>query len=124
MSLFCNLSRSDSQKRIVEVLPQLLALTEDEKFITRRQTMQALWKIAWFDPELLGPIVNQYVERFSSCVNEEHANLMQRDIVQALLTLAEMRNDSELSNKVNQLIESEPDPKARKALVALKKKTK
>jgi hypothetical protein len=124
MNLFCNLSRCDSQKRIVEILPQLLALTEDEKFITRRQTMQALWKVAWFEPELLGPVVDKYIERFSTCVKEEHPNLLQRDIVQALLTLAELRNDTELSKKVNQLIESEPDPKARKALVALKNKTK
>ena len=120
MNLFCNLSRCDSEKRIHSILPRLLALTEDEKFITRRQTMQALWKVAWFQPETYEAVVAKYVERFSSCVNEEHPNLLQRDIIQALLTLSDLRNDYELAAKVDSLIQSEPDAKARKGLTAVK----
>lgn len=124
MNLFCNLARCDSEKRIPGILPRLLAMTEDEKFITRRQSMQALWKVAWFQPDTYEAIVNKYVERFSSCVDEEHPNLLQRDILQALLTLADLRNDRELAVKVDALIEIEPDAKARKALTAVKKNRK
>jgi hypothetical protein len=124
MNLLCNLTRSDHDKHIIGVLPKLLALTEDEKFITRRQTLQALWKVAWFLPETYENVVGKYVERFTTCVNEEHANLLQRDAIQGLLTLAELRNDEALFGKIDQLIQSEPDDKARKALLALKKKKK
>jgi hypothetical protein len=124
MSLLCNLARSDKEKRAVTLLPKILSLSQDGKFITRRQTLQALWKIAWFEPETCEAVVKKYIERFHTCVSEEHPNLLQRDIIQSLLTLAELRGDEALFTQIDQLIQSETDEKTRKTFLALKKKKK
>lgn len=119
--LLCNLSQSDSEKRIAAVLPEILAHTKDEKFITSRQVLQAVWKIAWFQPDLCQKVVDHLKARFAECTEEKHANLLRQDILQSLITLAELRHDDALHVLVKQLIESDGDEKNQKAYRGLLK---
>lgn len=121
MSLLCNLSHSDPEKRLNALIGKLLALTEDEKFITRRQTLQSIWKIAWFNPTLRPVVVQKLQQRFADCIDEEHPNLLRRDIVQSLLTLAELTHNEALFTAIDQLIQSESDEKSRKTYLAMRK---
>lgn len=117
MFLLCNLAQSDPEKRLDRVLPTLLAMTEDQKFIPRRQTIQTIWKVAYFRPDLREAVTRMLIEQFTAGVNEEHPNLIRRDIVQSLLTLAELTHDETLTAQIDQLIRSEPDEKERKKLL-------
>jgi hypothetical protein len=119
LRLLCNLSRSDNEKRILIVLPEILAHTMDEKFITSRQTLQEVWKIAWYCPEASAQVENTLKQRYLECGEEKHANLLRQDALQSLLTLAELRHDNALLADVKRLIESEPDAKNRKAYRSL-----
>jgi hypothetical protein len=121
IKLFCNLARSDVEKRLVGLLPELLAHTKDEKFITSRQTLQEVWKLAWFLPETSGTVTAHLKQRFLECGAEKHANLLRQDALQSLLTLAELQHDEELMAEAKSLIESDPEEKNRKAYRALMK---
>jgi hypothetical protein len=121
LRLLCNLSQSDSENRIAALLPEILAHTKDEKFITSRQTLQEVWKIAWFRPQLSAAVVEHLKKRFMECGEEKHANLLRQDALQSLLTLAELTHDEALGADVEQLIASEPDEKNRNAFRKLMK---
>ncbi len=121
IKLLCNLSRSDSEKRLVGLLPELLTHTKDEKFITSRQALQEVWKIAWFVPETAAAVTAHLKQRFLECGEEKHANLLRQDALQSLVTLAELSHDEGLMAEAKQLIESEPEEKNRKAYQALMK---
>jgi len=43
--VLCNLAKSDSKDRMLKDFPVLLAVTKDERFVTARHCMQALWKV-------------------------------------------------------------------------------
>jgi hypothetical protein len=121
LRLFCNLARSDSEKRLIALLPQILAHTKDEKFITSRQTLQEVWKIAWFLPETSAAVEAHLKQRFLECGEEKHANLLRQDALQSLFTLAELKHDEGLMEEAKQLIESDPEEKNRKAYRAMMK---
>jgi len=124
LMLLCNLSQSDSEKRMSALLPRLLSFTKDEKFITSRQTLQAVWKIAWFEPALRTLVVEHLKARFVECENEKHPNLLRQDILQSLLTLADLSHDETLQADALKLVDSEKDEKSRKSYLALMKAKK
>ena len=43
--VLCNLAKSDPKERILRDFDKLLTVTKDERFVTARHCMQALWKI-------------------------------------------------------------------------------
>ncbi len=43
--VLCNLAKSDPEKRMLKDFDALLAVTKDERFVTARHCMQALWKV-------------------------------------------------------------------------------
>ena len=43
--LLSNLAKSDPKRRMLEDFSSLLAVTRDERFVTARHCMQALWKV-------------------------------------------------------------------------------
>jgi hypothetical protein len=46
INVLCNLAKSDKDNRPGGMLDRLLLHTKDEKFITSRQSLQSIWKIA------------------------------------------------------------------------------
>ena len=43
--VLCNLAKSDPKNRMLKDFDALLAVTKDERFVTARHCMQALWKV-------------------------------------------------------------------------------
>lgn len=43
--VLCNLAKSDPKDRMLKDLDALLAVTKDERFVTARHNMQAIWKV-------------------------------------------------------------------------------
>jgi len=113
--LLCNLAKSDKDNSLRKVLPNILNLLEDEKFITRRQCIQNIWKIAVAENELSSTIVEALEIKFVKCSFENHYNLIRQDIVSALYSIHKNKPDSGILSHIEKLIEIEDD-------VALKKK--
>jgi len=79
--LLANLSYSDTENRIENIIDKYLSRFNDEKFITVRQCIQNVWKIAVNKPALKDKIVN-YLKRFN--YGGQHSNLIELDIQNAL----------------------------------------
>src|SRR5262245_11635628 len=43
--ILCNLAQSDPKNRMLEDFDKLLAVTKDERFVTARHCMLAIWKV-------------------------------------------------------------------------------
>lgn len=123
--LLANLAKSDAAGRVWKILPRILALTTDEKFITRRQCVQCLWRFAVASDECRDLIVEHLRERFSSCVSEKHFNLIRRDILVCLARIAAgeaergihapRRESGALYRLMDELIRGETDEKYRRS---------
>ncbi|HZK53307.1 MAG TPA: hypothetical protein VFC84_03765 [Desulfosporosinus sp.] len=43
--ILSNLAKSDPEKRMLKNFPELIAVTQDKRFVTARHCLQSLWKI-------------------------------------------------------------------------------
>ncbi|MCX6383536.1 MAG: SufBD protein [Actinobacteria bacterium] len=78
--LLANLSLSDTENKFENIIDKYLSHCNDEKFITQRQCIQNVWKIALNKPDLKDKIVN-YLKRLDY---GKHSNLIEMDIQNAL----------------------------------------
>lgn len=117
--LLCNLAKSDGEGRLKSVLDRLLIHTRDEKFITSRQCLQNIWKIAATNPANREKILKHLEKRFVECADEKHSNLLRQDIVQSLGCLYQHERDPGLLARAQALIAKEADAKNRKKYEAL-----
>ncbi len=108
--LLCNLAKSDPQGRMDKVLPAILAHTSDEKFITSRQCIQNVWKIAAAQPKQYQRVVSHLTDQFVECAQEKHANLLRLDILQSLRHL---NKNGSLDSLIADLIMKEKNEKYR-----------
>ena len=71
--LLSNLAKSDPDLRIVRDAERLFAVTRDERFVTARHVLLALWKIAIEGDRQRNTIVDGLVRRFNECTAEKTA---------------------------------------------------
>jgi len=122
MMLLCNLAKSDKDKLLQKALPDILNLLEDEKFITRRQCIQNIWKIAVAENELFSTIVEALEIKFVKCSSENHYNLIRQDIVSALYSIHKNKPDSDILSRIEKLIDHEDDSAFKKKYIKITKK--
>ena len=95
--LLSNLAKSDYEGRFLEIIDRYLQLTEDEKFIASRQTIQSSYKVAIAIKQLKDKIVNHLIKMFSENKHlNSHANLIRKDIVQSLCNINNAYQDIDL----------------------------
>src|SRR5215212_5606212 len=58
IQVLSNLAESDTEKRLLKDLDQLLVVTKDEKFVTARHSLQSLWKVAVVSDDLKKKVVD------------------------------------------------------------------
>jgi len=109
-----NLAKSDHRKRIDSLLDKILKHTKDEKFITSRQCIQSLWKVAAAHQVYCIRIVKHLEKRFRECVKEKHYNLIRQDIIQTLGRLHTETGLNTALESAHRLLELEQDGKNRK----------
>lgn len=121
--LLCNLAKSDEENRLGGILDRLLIHTRDEKFITSRQCLQNIWKVAATNKPNRDKVMKHLEKRFVECTIEKHYNLLRQDILQSMLSLSlyrEEEHDSLLAS-AQALIAKEQDQKYRKQYETLLK---
>lgn len=111
--VLCNLAKSDPDSRLLRDFDALLAVTKDERFVTARHCMQALWKIGVAGVKQRKRLVVGLGERFKECRAEKNGTLIRYDILQSLLNLYTATQEEAIRERALELIETERDVKYR-----------
>ena len=119
--LLCNLAKSDVENRLGVCLDRLLAHTRDEKFITSRQCIQNIWKVAAANKSNQEKVVKHLEKRFMECASEKHYNLLRQDVIQSMLLLYRHEGDDKLLARAQTLVAKEKEMKYRKQYETLLK---
>ncbi|MFL0497878.1 hypothetical protein [Priestia megaterium] len=114
-----NLAISDPEKRILKDFPALWKVIKDQKFVTARHSLQAIWKVGLAGPEQKKMVITHLVDRFNTCHNEKNYTLIRFDIIQDLKNLYGEVKDEEIKQKAMNLIETEKDSKYQKKYMSV-----
>ncbi|MBK9054995.1 MAG: hypothetical protein IPL78_30065 [Chloroflexi bacterium] len=112
--VLCNLAKSDPENRMLKDFAALLAVTKDERFVTARHCLQAVWKVGAVGPPQQHLVVEGLSHRFHECHNEKNGTLIRYDIIQGLKNLYEAIKDETIRDRALALIATEEDTKYRK----------
>lgn len=112
--VLCNLARSDIENRLNATIDLILAHTKDDKFITSRQCLQNIWKIAAASTQNREKVMDHLEKRFRECTEEKHYNLIRQDIIQSMYHLYEKEKDDALLTRAQALVKEEKEEKYRK----------
>jgi hypothetical protein len=116
--LIANLAKSDDENRIIKILDKYLEHLEDEKFITSRQCIQNIWKIALCNKTLEERIIKSLEDNYYNNAHlKTHGNLIKQDIISSLGKIYYHIKRDSLLNKIKSLIDEENDIKLKKALI-------
>ena len=119
--ILCNLAKSNPKNRMLKDFEALLAVTKDERFVTARHSLQALWKVGAAGKKQRKMLVEGLERRFQECSTEKNCTLIRYDIIQGLRNLydaAEVK-DEKIREKALELIETEEDLKYRRKYASL-----
>ena len=106
-----NLAKSDPQNRMQKDFPTLMAVTRDDRFVTARHCLQAIWKAGASGKEMQDTVVKAFEDRFRNCADEKNCTLIRYDIIVGLKNLYDEVKDEKIRQKALELIEAETDPK-------------
>ncbi|WP_430789764.1 hypothetical protein VBD025_04705 [Virgibacillus flavescens] len=112
--LLCNLAKSDPEQRMLRDFPRILTVTKDERFVTARHTLQALWKVGIVSPVYQELVMKGFEERYIESIDEKNYTLIRYDIIQGIKTMYDEVMDPSIKEKALELIAKEEDPKYKK----------
>jgi hypothetical protein len=117
--LLCNLAKSDPEERILADFPALLNVTRDDRFVTARHCLQALWKVGAAGPRQQDAWRDGMVHRFAECRTEKNWSLIRYDILQSMRNVHDATGAEGIRKTAQELIDSESDAKYRKKYAKL-----
>jgi hypothetical protein len=112
--VLCNLAKSDPKRRMLKDFDAILTVTKDERFVTARHTLQAIWKVGAAGKKQEKLVVDRLADRFRDCAGEKNCTLIRYDIIQGLKNLYDQVKDDKIREKAMELIATEEDIKYRK----------
>ncbi len=119
IKVLCNLAKSDREGRLPGDLDRILAHTHDEKFVTSRQCLQELWKLAATGEPVRARVLEHLEARFRECQSERHYNLLRLDVLGSLMALYHAEGDEKLLQSARAMVALEPEEKYRKKYLTL-----
>jgi hypothetical protein len=117
-----NLAKSDPDQRILRDFDALLNVTRDERFVTARHALQALWKVGAVGKAQQQRLIDGLAFRYEECAAEKNCTLIRYDIIQDLRNLYDQIPDESIRERALALIDTEPDLKYRKKYAAVWRK--
>ena len=118
--LLANLTRSDSEDKFSEIIERYLSFFEDDKFITSRQCIQNVWKIAVNKEACKEKIVNALKNAYFSNLHlTRNEKLIKQDVIFSLNRISEFYKDKTLAKDIDDFISRE-DKKLAKSLQAVR----
>lgn len=119
--VLCNLAKSDSENRIEGILDRLLAHTRDDKFITSRQCIQNIWKVAAINNRTKTIVLDHLEKQYADCSEDKHYNLIRQDVIQSIRLLYDYEEDDSLLARAKEMIKMEKEDRYRKKYKAILK---
>ena len=120
--VLCNLAKSDPKNRMLKDFDRLLAVTKDERFVTARHCMQALWKVGVAGKKQQKIYMDGLERRFKECIAEKNGTLIRYDILQSMRNVYDAVKDEKIKEKALELIGTEEDLKYRRKYAGLWRK--
>ena len=120
--VLCNLAKSDPKEKILNDFDKLLAVTKDERFVTARHCMQALWKVGVAGKQQKKIYMEGLEQRFQGCITEKNCTLIRYDILQSMRNVYDVVKDDKIKKSALELIGTEEDLKYRKKYASLWRK--
>ncbi len=117
--VLCNLAKSDPKNKMLKDFDRLLEVTRDERFVTARHCMQALWKVGVAGEKQKKIFLDGLAGRFKGCIKEKNCTLIRYDILQSFRNVYDVVKDEKIKEKAFALIESDKDLKYRKKYATL-----
>lgn len=111
--MLAHLAISDPDARMLEDLPKVAAVMEDEKTVTARHTLQSLWRIGLAGSKQRNLVVEALERRYQESQKGKKGRIVRRDVVTALGRLAAETGDASIEPRTRALIETELDDKER-----------
>jgi hypothetical protein len=122
--VMCNLAKSDHSGRILRDFPTLFEVVNDERFVTARHAMQAMWRVGCVGKAHRALLVEALERRFVESTSHKNCTLIRYDIIESFRKLFDAVQDDAIRTRALALIEQEADPKYRKKYQTLWPKTK
>ena len=110
----CELAPRASAALVKRDLDKLVKATHDERFVTARHILLALWSIGQADAQLRKLLLAKLSVRSAACATEKNGTLMRHDIHCALRRLFDATADPAVKVAAEALLPHEPDEKYRK----------
>jgi hypothetical protein len=120
--VLCNVAKSDPSNRMLRDFPALFDVVNDERFVTARHALQAMWKVGCVGKKHQELLVAALEKRYSDCASHKNCTLIRYDIIECLRKLFDEVHDESIRTRAMALIELETDPKYRKKYLALWRK--
>ncbi|MGM0845221.1 MAG: hypothetical protein ACQEUT_09610 [Bacillota bacterium] len=108
-----HLAISDRDNRMEVVFPALWKVTYDEKFVTARHALQAVWRVGLAGARQRELVLSHLVDRFKSCKQEKNHTLIRYDIIKDLRQLYDETWEEHIKQMAQNLITLEEDQKYR-----------
>ncbi|SDJ37199.1 hypothetical protein [Salimicrobium halophilum] len=105
------LAISDPENRILRDFPKVWQVTKDEKFVTARHSLQAIWRVALGGEKQKNLVTGYLIERFYTAEEEKNGTLLREDILKGLRALYERDEDPYIEEQAKGLIDSVDDEK-------------
>lgn len=112
--VLCNLAKNDKKYEFKSILNVLMPVIDDEKFITQRQYLQNIWKVAIVEKEYKEKIVKQLEKKFKECTSKKHYNLLRLDILSSMIHIMNHEENESIRNFIGEMIDCETDEKSKK----------
>ena len=112
--LLCNLAQSDPENRMAQDFDALLNVTRDDRFVTARHCLQAIWKVGMAGDTQRQQVLDGLAQRYDECIDEKNTTLIRFDIIQALRNLYDQMQDEAVRELALALIDREEDAKYQK----------
>lgn len=117
LMLLANLTLSDSEDKFSEIGERYFSFFNDEKFITARQCLQNVWRVAVNKEVYRLSVIEALQRAYSGNVHlERNPNLIKQDIIFSLKKISNFYKDSKLDSEIEALILNETDKKIQKSL--------
>ncbi len=112
--VLANLAKSDPDGHIFNDFAALFSMTHDERFVTARHALQAMWKIGVVGEKQRALLLEAFEHRFHDCAAEKNCTLIRYDILQGMRRVFDHTGEQAVRAKALALIDTEPDVKYRK----------
>jgi hypothetical protein len=117
--VLCNLAISDPENRMLKDFEAILDVTRDDRFVTARHSLLAIWKVGLAGTKQKKMTVDGLEYRYRECATEKNCTLIRYDIIKDLRNLYDKDQDEMIREKALELIEVEENLKYRKKYAGL-----